>query len=144
MGNLWQIFVNSLSGAPDSAVSSRRLVTMIIVMLCVITNFGVIFLAFIVAMRPVSESVSPIQALDKLIEVVIIENVTALLMIGIITWQNVNDTVSLIRGGGITQNIAKAADQIQEKAQDIKEAVAAAPPDPPVPQQPVPQKNYAA
>lgn len=126
MGNLWQVFVNSLNGAADSAVSSRRLVTMIIVMLCVFTNFGAIFLAFIVAMRPVTESVSPIQALDRLIEVIIIENVTVLLMIGIITWQNVNDTVSLIRDGGITQNIAKAADQIQDKAQDIKEAVSVA------------------
>lgn len=144
MANIWQLFENSLSGAPDSAVSSRRLVTMVILLLCCITNFGVIFLAFIVAMRPVTESVSPIQALERLIQVAIIENITVLLMMGIITWQNVNDTVSLVRGGGVTQNIAKAADQIQEKAQDIKEAVAAAPPDPPVPQQPVPQKNYAA
>lgn len=128
MKNLWQVFVNSLNGTADSQVSSRRLITMTFLFMSVITNIAIIVLAFIISMRPAGESVSPIQALDRLIEVLIIVNVLVLLLVGIITWQNVNDSIALVRGGGVNNNIQKAADDIQDKAQDIKDAVATAKP----------------
>lgn len=122
MKNLWQVFVTSLNGGAESTVSSRRLITMTFLFMSVITNIATIILAFIIAMRPPNESVSPIQALDRMIEVLIIVSVMVLLLVGIITWQNVNDTVALVRGGGVN-NIVKAADNIQDQAQAIKSAV---------------------
>lgn len=126
MNSIWQVFVSSLKGGADSEVSSRRLITMIFMQVSVIVNFAIIVLAFVVAMRPPSLNASPIQALDRVLELTIIINVTILLLIGLITWQNVNDTIGLVRNG-TSPEIAKAADNIQEQAQGIKEAVGAIP-----------------
>jgi uncharacterized membrane protein len=126
MITIWQVFVNSLKGGADSEISSRRLITMIILQVGVLINLAIIVMSFVVIFRPAPETnTSLIQVMDRLIELVIISWVAVFLLVGLITWQNVNDTLSLIRGGGITQNITKAADQIQEKAQDIKDAAAA-------------------
>lgn len=126
MGSIWQVFVSSLKGGTDSEVSSRRLITMIIMIIGVFVNGAIITLAFIVATRSPQANASPIQALDRLIEVIIITYVAIFLLIGLITWQNMNDTISLVRNG-TAPNIAKAAEEIQDKAQDIKDAVAASP-----------------
>lgn len=126
MNSIWQVFVSSLKGGTDSEVSSRRLITMIIMIIGVFVNGAIITLAFIVATRSPQANASPIQALDRLIEVIIITYVAIFLLIGLITWQNMNDTISLVRNG-TAPNIAKAAEEIQDKAQDIKDAVAVSP-----------------
>lgn len=122
MSTLGEIVEASLNGGKDSEVSSRRLVTLVITLMDIFITAAIIALVFVVAMRPPSTSTTAIQAVDRLLEFIIIMNVTILLLIGIITWQNVNDTVSLIKGVPIN-NVAKAADEIQDKAQDIKDAV---------------------
>lgn len=122
MNSIWQVFVSSLKGGTDSEVSSRRLITMLIMLICMFVNTAAIVLSFIVATRSPEANASPIQALDRLIEVIIITYVAILLLIGLITWQNVNDTISLVRGV-VPQNVVKAADDIQDKAQEIKETI---------------------
>lgn len=124
MNSIWQVFVSSLKGGADSEVSSRRLITMIIMVIGIFVNGAIIVLSFIVATRSPQANASPIQALDRLIEVIIITYVAIFLLIGLITWQNMNDTISLVRNG-TAPGIAKAADDIQDKAQDIKDAIGA-------------------
>jgi heme/copper-type cytochrome/quinol oxidase subunit 2 len=126
MNNIWQVFVNSLKGGADSEISSRRLITMIIMQVSVLINLAIIVLAFVVAFRPADANANTIQILDKLIELTVITYVAIFLLVGLITWQNVNDTLQLVRGGAVPQTVNQTASNIQTEAQTIKDTVAAA------------------
>lgn len=93
---MWELVKNSLSG--DSSVSSRRLITMISVLVSVAVNVGIILLSFRIALNPNVNNVAAIQALDRMIKLTVINSTLVLLLIGVITWQNINETARTIRG----------------------------------------------
>lgn len=86
----------ALSGT-DSTVSSRRLITFITMVVSVIVNIAIIVLAFRVALSH-ENNVNGISAIDKLIELTVIISIQVFLLIGLITWQNINDTAKIIKG----------------------------------------------
>lgn len=95
-------FLQKALNGSDSTISSRRLITLISVMVGVIVDIAIIVLSFKVALSTTANT-NGISAINKLIELAVIIKVEIFLLIGIITWQNINDTASIVKGLPITQ-----------------------------------------
>lgn len=96
----------ALSGA-DNTASSRRLITFISVLVMVIIDLSIVALCYKVAVAPAANDHS-IAAIEKLIQLSLIIKVFIMLLIGIITWQNINDSAKIIKGLPTTETEIEA------------------------------------
>lgn len=113
-------FLQKALNGSDSTVSSRRLITLISVMVGVIVDIAIIVLSFKVALSTTANT-NGISAINKLIELAVIIKLEIFLLIGIITWQNINDTAMIVKGLPITQTEIEGTikQKITEGAQQI-------------------------
>lgn len=113
-------YIKQALNGNDNTVSSRRLITFISMFIGVIVDISIIVLAFKVALASTGNA-NAISAISKLIELTMIIKIEIFLLIGIITWQNINDTAKIVKGIPTTQTDIEAT--IKQKTTETVENI---------------------
>lgn len=90
------IIRNALSG--ESSISSRRLILLFTMLIGAIVDISIIALSFKICLSVAVNTINTIQVLDVLIKLTITFKVFILLLSGIITWQNITDSIHAVKG----------------------------------------------
>jgi beta-lactamase regulating signal transducer with metallopeptidase domain len=105
----------------DQGVSEKRLIIIWIAIASLTVISAVIGLCFIVTLYPLPAGNSGLQAIKMLLYALILVLVFILVLSGVITWGDLNNTVGLVRG--LAPAITSASQTVTEKIQETKTEV---------------------
>lgn len=108
----------------DNATSSRRVILMFTMLIGAIVDISLIILSFKICLASKPDPTDHIDVLNILIKLTIIFKVFILLLSGIITWQNITDTINSIKG------LPQGLQQLTQTIETAKTSITATAPQP--------------
>lgn len=104
----------------DNATSSRRVILLFTMFIGAFVDFAIIILAFKICLAAKPDPSDHIDVLNILIKLTVIFKVFILLLSGIITWQNITDTIQTVKGlpAGV-QQLTQTIEKTQTTATQI-------------------------